>query len=72
MPGPVDKYFKEVKEGNPSYTDEQAWATAWSIYCKHKNPGSEHCSKPADAYLKDQGKSASLIVRVAVRYMEQL
>jgi len=58
MPSPVDKYFKSVKEKNPSYTDEQAWATAWSIYCKHKNPGSEHCHKPAGEYLK--GKSAAL------------
>lgn len=66
MPSPVDKYFDEVKEGNPSYSDEQAWATAWSIYCKHKNPGSEHCHQ--DEYLK--GKSAGLVVRVASRFLE--
>lgn len=52
MPSPVDKYFKQVKDQNPSYSDEQAWATAWSIYCKHKNPGSEHCHKPTSEYLK--------------------
>lgn len=56
MPGPVDKYFKEIKQENPSYSDEQAWATAWSIYCKHKNPGSEHCHKDSGDYLN--GKSA--------------
>jgi hypothetical protein len=58
MPSPVDRYFKEVKDENPSYSDEQAWATAWSIYCKHKNPGSDHCKKPTSEYLK--GKSAML------------
>jgi hypothetical protein len=63
MPTPVDKYFKEIKKDNPSYSDEQAWATAWSIYCKHKNPGSEHCKKPAGEYLK--GKSASAMILVA-------
>jgi hypothetical protein len=71
MPSPVDKYFEQVKEQNPSYSDEQAWATAWSIYCKHKNPGSDHCHKPAGEYLK--GKNASelgLVVRVASRFME--
>lgn len=68
MPSPVDKYFKQVKKDNPSYSDEQAWATAWSIYCKHKSPGSEHCHKPADEYLK--GKKAGLVVRVASRFKE--
>lgn len=70
MPSPVDKYFKEVKDSNPSYSDEQAWATAWSIYCKHKNPNSEHCHKDSDEYLK--GKSAGVVVRVASRFKEAL
>lgn len=56
MPSPVDKYYKEVKDSNPSYSDEQAWATAWSVFCKHVEPGSEHCHKPTSEYLK--GKSA--------------
>jgi len=70
MPSPVDKYVKKVRENNPDYTDAQAWATAWSIYCKHKNPGSEHCKKPADEYLK--GKSATMddiAIRVAAQSM---
>jgi len=66
MPSPVDKYFEEVKKNNPSYSDAQAWATAWSIYCKHKNPGSEHCHQ--DEYLT--GKRAGVIVRVASRFLE--
>jgi hypothetical protein len=61
MPSPVDKYHEQIKKDNPGYSDEQAWATAWSVYCKHKNPGSPHCHKPPSEYLK--GKSASVIFR---------
>lgn len=68
MPAKVDELFKEIKKGNPSYTDEQAWATAWSVFCKHENPGSDHCHKPAGDYLK--GKSAGLAIRVASRFLE--
>jgi hypothetical protein len=51
MPSPVDKYYREVKDQNPSYSDGQAWATAWSIYCKHVNPDSKSCHQ--DEYLKE-------------------
>jgi len=53
-PEQVDKYFEQVKKDNPSYDDSQAYATAWSIYCKHKNPGSDSCHQ--DEYLT--GKTA--------------
>jgi len=69
MPSPVDKYFKEVKDGNPSYSDEQAWATAWSIYCRHKAPGSPHCHRSPDEYLT--GKSAGLLMRVVGRFAKE-
>ncbi len=72
MPSPVDKYYKEVSESNPDYSEAQAWATAWSIYCKHKNPGSDHCKKDTDEYLQGQGKSAGVIVRVAARHWGQV
>lgn len=49
-PSKVDKYFKQVKKQNPDYSESQAWATAWSIYCKHVNPGSDSCHQ--DEYLK--------------------
>ncbi len=52
-PKKVDDLFKEVKDGNPSYSDEQAWATAWSIYCKHVDPNGEHCHKGPGGYLKE-------------------
>lgn len=42
VPADVERYVKEVKEGNPGYTEEQAWATAWTIYCDN-NPESTHC-----------------------------
>lgn len=81
MPSPVDKYYKQIKKDNPDYSDEQAWATAWSVYCKHKNPGSPHCKRPPSDYLK--GKEATmdplkefqdslLIRRVASRYKSAL
>ncbi len=52
-PKKVDDLHKEVKDKNPGYTDEQAWATAWSIYCKHVDPGSDHCHKSTGQYLKE-------------------
>ena len=80
MPSQVDKYFKEIKKDNPSYSDEQAWATAWSIYCRHVNPGSSSCHKPTSEYLKKEalakpllGFYNSLIIqRVASRYLAEL
>ena len=65
MPAKVDKYYKEIKRDNPDYSEAQAWATAWSVFCKHVEPGSDHCSKPPSEYLK--GRNAGLIVRVAAR-----
>lgn len=49
LPADVERYVKEVAEGNPDYTDEQVWATAWSIFCR-ANPDSEHCHQ--ESYLK--------------------
>jgi hypothetical protein len=77
MPSPVDKYFKEVKDKNPTYSDSQAWATAWSIYCRHVNPGSPSCHKPTEEYLKKEAAArpllefydALLIQRVASRML---
>lgn len=52
LPGPVEDYVQEIQDANPDYTEGQAWATAWSIYCKYKNPGSEHCQKSPSEYFK--------------------
>lgn len=68
MPNLVDKYYDEVKKGNPSYSEAQIWATAWSIACKNGVVDSEHCHKEPGEYLK--GKSAThleMVARVAGR-----
>lgn len=80
MPSPVDKYYKQIKKENPSYSDEQAWATAWSVFCKYKNPGSPSCHKPTEEYLKKEAAAqpllefynALLIRRVAAKYLEAM
>jgi hypothetical protein len=55
LPKNVERY---VQEGKDQGLDEgEAWAVAWSRYCKYKNPDSPHCKKdsPSD-YLQNQGK----------------
>ena len=52
IPADVERYVKEIKDGNPDYDDAKAWATAWSRYCKYKNPGSEHCHMNTNDYFK--------------------
>jgi hypothetical protein len=56
-PQKVEPYFKKVKKQNPGYSDAQAWATAWSIYCKHKNPSDESCHQ--EEYFPGRSKKAS-------------
>lgn len=51
LPADVERYVEEVKEKNPSYSEGQAWATAWSIYCKYKNPDSGHCKQDSSDYF---------------------
>ena len=53
IPADVERYVKEIKDGNPGYDDAQAWATAWSRYCKYKNPGSDHCKMDTNDYFKN-------------------
>ena len=58
LPAEVEGYVEEIKKSNPTYDDAQAWATAWSIYCKYKEPGSEHCQLPTSEYFKAAGRKA--------------
>tara|TARA_X000000950_G_scaffold259444_1_gene327836 strand:+ start:9511 stop:9837 length:327 start_codon:yes stop_codon:yes gene_type:complete len=51
VPAKVEEYAESVKEKNPDYDDAQVWATAWSIYCKYKNPSSDHCKKDTSEYF---------------------
>lgn len=59
LPADVERY---VEEGKESGMDEgQAWAIAWSRYCKYKNPGSEHCKQDPSDYFK--GRKAHYLDR---------
>jgi hypothetical protein len=71
MPSPVDKYFDQIKEKNPSYSDEQAWATAWSIFCKN-TPGSSHCHKPPSEYLRGKEAASADFTKRYNRLVEDL
>lgn len=51
IPADVERYVEDIKKKNPDYDEAQAWATAWSIYCKYKSPGSDHCTMPASGYF---------------------
>jgi len=55
IPKDVERYVKEIKKGNPSYDEAKTWATAWSIYCKYKKPGSDHCRMPTSEYFPGKG-----------------
>ena len=52
IPADVERYVKDIKAKSPDYDDAQVWATAWSIYCKYKNPGAENCTKGTSEYFK--------------------
>ena len=45
-------YFEEEED----YETSKAWALAWSIYCKYKEPNSDHCERNKRYYLMNQGQ----------------
>lgn len=53
----VDRHFwqsyiaDQIRHGADAKPPAKHWALAWSIYCAHIAPGSEHCRKPAGWYL---------------------
>jgi len=65
IPKAVERYYNDVKAGNPGYSDSQAWATAWSIYCKHKRPGSPHCRRPSETYMANPKRRSTKKVKRA-------
>lgn len=69
LPGPVVDYVQEVQDANPDYSESQAWATAWSIYCKYKNPGSDHCKKSPSEYFKAAALMIAAETRVPVKLL---
>ncbi len=55
IPADVERY---VDEGKTQGMDEgEAWAVAWSRFCKYTSPGDDHCSGGPEDYL--QGRSAA-------------
>jgi hypothetical protein len=74
MPKKVDEYFKKIKKDNPDYDDSKAWATAWSIYCRYKNPDSKHCQKkkPSDYFKKKKKKKKASIQELATKFATTL
>lgn len=49
LPADVERYVQEGKDqGLP---EDEAWAVAWSRYCKYKNPGSDHCQMDPGDYF---------------------
>ena len=57
----VPKYVSDKADGfveDKGMDESKAWAVAWSIYCKYKEPGSEHCQKNKDEYFKGRDKKA--------------
>jgi hypothetical protein len=70
LPKDVERYVEEGKaQGLP---ENQAWAVAWSRYCKYKNPGSDHCQKSPSEYFPGRKASNSVestAARVAIRHL---
>lgn len=49
IPKTVERYYEEhISKGVP---EGQAWALAWSRYCKYSYPGSRHCHRKPSQYL---------------------
>jgi len=59
QPPEVRRYFEETKKASPHYDDAQAWAVAWSRYCKHTQPSSPHCNKGRFQYFPIKGGKGS-------------
>jgi hypothetical protein len=67
IPKEVEEKAKEVEKSNPDYDDAKVWATAWSIYCKHIEPGSDHCSKKPGEYLKKKATELEDFSKAVIR-----
>lgn len=65
MPRKVEELVARISKQNPSYSEAQAWATAWSVYCRNVRPGSRHCRRPPSGYFAGTGEY--VVVPPAVR-----
>jgi hypothetical protein len=50
VPERVERYFQEAMEQGGN-TEPQAWAIAWSRYCKYTEPESKHCKLRQSEYF---------------------
>ena len=59
IPDKVVEYAESVRAKSPDYDDAKVWATAWSIYCKYKDPTSSHCKKDQGEYFPGRKEAES-------------
>jgi len=58
------EYFEKEK----GYPTDYAFAMAWSIWCKYKDPTSKHCKKDRNQYLRRTKKANSRVYLAYVTY----
>ena len=57
IPDRVKQYARGIektqngKKGHKKYSPGQAYATAWSRFCKYHDPNSPHCQKKTSRYF---------------------
>jgi hypothetical protein len=57
VPETVERYYQEgIDQGMP---EAEAWAVAWSRYCKYKDPESKHCHLRQAEYFPGKGGKGS-------------
>jgi hypothetical protein len=56
VPKYVSDKAEEIKANQKEEDIGKAYAVAWSIYCKYKEPGSPHCTKKPDEYFPSRNK----------------
>lgn len=71
VPAYVHDKVEEIMEKQKEKDESQAWAVAWSIYCKYKKPNSPHCKKEKDEYFPNQNKKATQ-TREEVRHIKRV
>lgn len=60
VPPEVERYALQVRASSPLMSESAVWATAWSIFCKHKSPKSPHCKLKTSEYFNRRRRAARL------------
>lgn len=58
VPEKVEQYYQEAMQ-QPGMIEAQAWAIAWSRYCKYTEPASSHCKLHRSEYFPGKGGKGS-------------